>query len=88
MLLAVRYIIFIVRVTHYIVTFIGDLNKATTIIYPALFGQETAKRVLHGQRIKAFPKLIQLAIKGVTIINLRKYILQQMKINYQSISQG
>lgn len=75
-------------VTHYIVTFIGDLNKATTIIYPALFGQETAKRVLHGQRVKAFPKLIQLAIKGVTIIHLRKYILQQMKINYQSISQG
>lgn len=74
-------------VTHYIVTFIGELNKTTTIIYQALFGQDIAKRVLHSQRIKAFPKLIQLAIKDVTIIHLRKYILQQMKINYQSISQ-
>lgn len=61
-------------VTHYIVTFIGDLNKTTTIIYPALFGQDIAKRVLHSQKIKAFPKLIQLAIKGVTIIHLRKYV--------------
>lgn len=45
-------------VTHYIATFIGDLNKATSIIYPALFGQDIAKRVLHSQRIKALPKLI------------------------------
>lgn len=60
-------------VTHYIATFIGDLNKATSIIYPALFGQDIAKRVLHSQRIKALPKLI-LAIKGVTLIHLRKYI--------------
>lgn len=58
-------------VTHYIVTFIGELNKTTTIIYQALFGQDIAKRVLHSQRIKAFPKLIQLAIK---IIHLRKYV--------------
>lgn len=61
-------------VTHYIATFIGDLNKATSIIYPVLFGEDIAKRVLHSQRIKAFPKLIQLAIKGVTIIHLRKYV--------------
>lgn len=45
-------------VTHYIVTFIGELNKTTTIIYQALFGQDIAKRVLHSQRIKAFPKLM------------------------------